>query len=162
MDDIRHLFIKEYKYYFFIFIGLTLVSSLFIWIHYKGNDSLNDHPLVFQISENIPEGFVIVPIELENHESIGDLITSHGVVDLYYSPSLPSHPIKIASAVRIIRLQPFRFAVLIPEDKTSVFLSSSLQFYAVVKNINKQGVVIYGKKKKRLITIEEENLSHEM
>ncbi len=161
MNSINHLFFKDYKHYLFIFLGIVLLSLFFIWIQSSKNIP-SDDDIIFQISDNIPEGFVMVPIELENHESISDLITSHGVVDLYYRPSPHSQPLKIARAIRIIRLQPFRFVVLIPEEKISTFLSSSLHFYAVVQNINKQGVIVYGKKKKRSITIEEENTFNEM
>ena len=162
MRNINRPFIEEYKHYFFVFIGIVSISLLLVWVQYKSHSSSDEESTLFQMSENVPEGFVVIPIELENYESINDLILSHGVVDLYYRPSPPSPPVRIASAVRILRLQPLRFVALIPENQTSLFLSSSLNFYAVVQNINKQEVIIYGRKKKRSIMIEEEVPSHEM
>ena len=147
----------KYRKPVIVFLGISFTSIIFLLMQYK---PIEEELPTMSLSESIPDGFVVVPVELENHESISDIIDSHGVVDLYKRSS--SRSTKVARAVRLIRLQPLRFAALIPEERTSSFLSSSLQFYAVVQNINKQGVTIYDKRKRRVIVVEEENLSNEM
>ena len=145
--------IKSYKQYFVVFSVLALFSLFFAWIHYTSKEEESGHSIV-QVSDNIPLGFVMVPIELENYEAVSDLISSHGVVDLYYKSEYLSTPHKFAKAVRAIRLQTGRFSVLIPEDQVSLFLKSSLMFHAVVQNPNAQGSRILRPRKKRSITIE--------
>ena len=145
--------IKSYKKYFVIFSVLALFSLFFAWIHTTSNKEKQLNP-VFQVSDNIPLGFVMVPIELENHEAVSDLISSHGVVDLYSKPEYSSIPHKFAEAVRAIRLQTGRFSVLIPENKVSLFLKSSLMFHAVVQNPGAKSSRIFRPQRKRSITIE--------
>ena len=143
--------INSYKKYFVVFSVLALFSLFFSWIHITSNKE-KQVDLVFQVSDNIPLGFVMVPIELENHEAVSDLISSYGVVDLYDKSS--SIPHKFAEAVRAVRLQTGRFSVLIPENKVSLFLKSSLLFHAVVQNPNAEGSRILSPRRKRSITIE--------
>lgn len=143
--------IKSYKKYLVVFGLLALFSLFFSWIHTTNN---KEEKVVFQVSDNIPLGFVMVPIELENYEAVSDLISSHGVVDLYYKPEYLSIPHKFAQAVRAVRLQTGRFSVLIPEDEVSFFLKSSLMFHAVVQNPNATGSRILRPRKKRSITVE--------
>ncbi len=145
--------LKGYKQYLGVFVLLALFSLFFTWIHYTNNEEEPEAP-VFQVSDNIPEGFVMVPIELENHEAVSDLILSHGVVDLYYQPENLSVPHKFAQAVRAVRLQTGRFSVLIPEDEVSLFLKSSLMFHAVVQNPKAQGSRILHPPRQRSITVE--------
>ncbi|MDE0151161.1 MAG: hypothetical protein OXK80_01515 [Bdellovibrionales bacterium] len=142
-------FVNSYKKYLIVFSVLALFSLFFAWIHTTSNE---EQEIVFQVSDNIPLGFVMVPIELENHSAVSDLISSHGVVDLYdKSMSIPH---KLAEAVRAVRLQTGRFSVLIPEDQVSLFLKSSLLFHAVVQNPNAKGSRILSRRKKRSINVE--------
>ena len=145
--------IKNYKKYFVVFSVLGLFSLFFSWIHYTNNEEKQMNP-VFQVSDSIPLGFVMVPIELENHEAVSDLISSYGVVDLYSKPEYSSIPHKFAEAVRAVRLQTGRFSVLIPENKVSLFLKSSLMFHAVVQNPKAKGSRILRPRKKRSIRFE--------
>jgi len=145
------LLIKSYKKYLVVFGVLALFSLSFSWIHTISNKE-KQIP-VFQMSDNIPLGFVMVPIELENYEAVSDLISSHGVLDLYdRSVSVPH---KFAEAVRAVRLQTGRFSVLVPEDQVSLFLKSSLLFHAVVQNPNAKNSRILVPRRKRSITVEE-------
>lgn len=145
--------IKSYKKYLVVFSVLAVFSLFFSWIHYTSNEEKKENP-VFQVSDNIPLGFVMVPIELENYEAVSDLVTSHGVVDLYSKSGFSSIPHKFAEAVRVVRLQTGRFSVLIPENKVSLLLKSSLMFHAVVQNPKAQGSRIFRPRRKRSINIE--------
>ena len=147
-------FIKKHQKYLTVFTGLTLFSLFFTWIHYTNNEEKETaltQPV--HISDSIPEGFVMIPIELENHEAVSDLVSSHGVVDLYYT-STGATPHKLAQAVRIMRLQTDRFAALVPENKASVFLKLQTAFHAVLQNSQAQGTKIHQLKKKRSIVID--------
>ena len=139
--------INSYKKYFVVFSVLALFSLFFSWIHITSNKE-KQVDLVFQVSDNIPLGFVMVPIELENHEAVSDLISSYGVVDLYDKSS--SIPHKFAEAVRAVRLQTGRFSVLIPENQVSLFLKSSLLFSCCGSKSQCRGLSYFESTKKKI------------
>lgn len=85
----------------------------------------------------IPDGFVLVPIEIANYEALDSILGNHGVVDLYKpneNPSLP--PVKVAERVKILRapLNPQRFAVLAPESESPGLVSHQGAFTVAVQN----------------------------
>lgn len=90
----------------------------------------------------IPDGFVLVPIEIANYEALDSILGNHGVVDLYRpneNPSLP--PIKVAERVKILRapLNPQRFAVLAPESESPGLVSYPGAFTVAVQNPKNSG-----------------------
>ena len=151
--------IEPYRQPLIVFSGLTLFSMLFVWVHFSGKEkkaTADSHS--FQISDMIPDGFVMIPVELENHSSINDLITSFGVVDLYQTQE-EGRPHKLAQAVRIVRLETGKFSVLIPENSVGDFVQhQSLGLHAVVQNSNKKDSQIIPPrvKRKRFIFVDEE------
>ena len=80
----------------------------------------------------IPEGFVLVPIELQNSDSLASLIGGDAVVDLFRGP----HSQKVGKRLKLLRapLNPQQFAVLVPEDQVSTLLSSPGPFWAAIQN----------------------------
>ena len=84
----------------------------------------------------IPKGFVLVPIEVANFESLDSILGKHGVVDLYV-PASEAHrkPIKVAERIRILRapLNPGHFAVLTTEAESSMLVSHQGPFTVVVQ-----------------------------
>ena len=144
-----------------MFSALILFSLLFMGLHFWGrgeegaaSSSLNEG---FQISDLIPEGFVMVPIELKNHSALSDLISSFGVVDLYQQKPHKKEPHKLARAVRVVRLQTGRFSALIPESKAGSFVKHQSPFTAVVQHFDKKDsqIIIPRLKRRRSIHIEE-------
>lgn len=83
----------------------------------------------------IPKGFVLVPLDLSNLESLNSFVGQAGVVDLYKSKD-GQRGRKIATRVKIIRapLNPQLFAALIPEEKSPDLLSDNEALFAVVQN----------------------------
>jgi hypothetical protein len=93
----------------------------------------------------IPEGFVLVPIEVANYESLDSILGNFGVVDLYSGGLDPGQrPIKVASRVKILRapLNPNHFAVLAPEAESQRLLGFSGPLTVVVQNPNSSGTRI--------------------
>lgn len=89
----------------------------------------------------IPKGYVLVPIELVNANSLGSLVGEvGGVVDLYLpQPKGPSR--RIASKLKILRApyNPDLYAVLVREQESGVILNYAGPFVAVVQNPQAQG-----------------------
>ncbi len=91
----------------------------------------------------IPAGFVLVPIEVANYESLDSILGKFGVVDLFKAPiDGRGRPIKVAERVKILRapLNPSHFAVLVPDSESSRLVSESGAFTVVVQNPNRDGM----------------------
>ena len=84
----------------------------------------------------IPKGFVLVPIELANVDTISALIDQFGVVDLYAGSPTKQGSRKIASRVKVLRapLNPQQYAVLVPEYLSNQIMKEVGPFWAVVQN----------------------------
>ena len=110
------------------------------------------------IDTYIPEGFVLVPIELSNGLLMKGLVQKKGVVDLYTADPSRFQAQKAARAVKIIRVPTgdTHFAALIPEGEASYLIQRFQSFYAVLQNPQKTGTRIHPvkRKKTRLIKIE--------
>ena len=110
------------------------------------------------IDTYIPEGFVLLPIELSNGPSLEGLLKSKGVVDLYTSNPVKGSAHRIAEAVKIIRSpqNPSYFAVLVPEKQAGFLIQKLQAFYAVIQNPLKTGTKIQALSKtlKRTLIIE--------
>ncbi len=80
----------------------------------------------------IPDGFVLVPIELQNAESLGSLIGAYAVVDLFRGPKSQ----RVGRRLRLLRapLNPEQFAVLVPEGEVSTLMSIPGPYWAVIQN----------------------------
>lgn len=83
----------------------------------------------------IPEGFVLIPIQLFNAKSLNGLIGKWGWVSLY-SSLIGKNKKPIVSSIRIIRSpkNPNQFAVLSPENKSSLILEHTAPLVAVIQS----------------------------
>ena len=84
----------------------------------------------------IPKGFVLIPIELANFESVSALIDQFGVIDLYAGAPQMAGSMKVVSRVKILRapLNPNLFAILVSENSSAEIMKKPGPFWAVVQN----------------------------
>ena len=84
----------------------------------------------------IPKGYVLIPLELANYESVSALIDQFGVIDLYAGSPQMAGSVKIATRVKMLRapLNPNLFAILVAEENSSQIMKSTGPFWAVVQN----------------------------
>ncbi len=90
----------------------------------------------------IPAGFVLVPIEVANYESLDSILGKFGVVDLFVPSDDPKKKArKVADRVRILRapLNPSRFAVLVPESDSQQLVAHDGAFVVTVQNPRASG-----------------------
>lgn len=90
----------------------------------------------------IPAGFVLVPIEVANYESLDSILGKFGVVDLYVPAADPARPPrKVASRIKILRapLNPSHFAVLAREEDSVRLVQQASPFTVVVQNPARSG-----------------------
>jgi len=85
----------------------------------------------------IPAGFVLVPIEIQNIDSLASIIGQFGVIDLFTTP----HPgqksgVRVGRRLKLLRapLNPQQFAVLVPENEAAPILQASGPYFAVIQN----------------------------
>lgn len=80
----------------------------------------------------IPEGFVLVPIEIQNVDSLSSLIGEFAVVDLFRGP----HSQRVGRRLKLLRapLNPQQFAVLVPEAEVSALLQIPGPYWAAIQN----------------------------
>lgn len=135
-----------------LWIGLSLcVAAGFIaifWDHKLNSESpaALQPESVEEAATYIPDGFVLVPIEVANADSLDSILGKFGVVDLYVGAQdeLKSRPRKLATRVKILRapLNPSHFAVLVPDSESQKIVAVSGALTVVVQNPNKSGATL--------------------
>ena len=153
---IMEALIQKYK------TQLLLIGTVFVLAILSSliQSFLNEKPQPFSLDKMIPEGFVLIPIEIENSEDIINLIGSYGVIDLYsYSSHLNLPQELAAQSLKVIptKTEENRFAVIAPEKEVLQLLAYRGPFYAVVQNPKKTGSQIHKKRIKKHLTIIEES-----
>jgi|GEM_PF-1004870 len=105
----------------------------------------------------IPVGYVLVPIQLENQDSISSLMGEYGVVNLFLSAKVTGHSkVKVGQRLKLLRapLNPDQYAVLVPEEESGKILEAQGPFFAVLQNPNESKATTWLKKKKSVSRIE--------
>ncbi|MES2857350.1 MAG: hypothetical protein V4692_15880 [Bdellovibrionota bacterium] len=119
-------------------VGILLAGGVALF--FDAGDSEKTEPTAIDresASTFIPAGFVLVPIEIANFQSLDSILGQHGVVDLFKPSSEPDgRPIRVASKIKILRapLNPSHFAVLAPEEESAALVSYQGAFTVVVQN----------------------------
>ena len=157
--------IRNNKTKFKIWCALIFMSLIGTMIQTGKNKKPGDLLLVEKqsIDTFIPEGFVLMPVELINSSSLYGILEGKGVVDLYSASPENSKAEKVASAVKILRtpMDPKNFAILVPEHNAKFLIQMQKAFYAVIQNPKKTGTKINSLNKKpypRHIVIEKSML----
>lgn len=88
---------------------------------------------------HIPDGFVLVPIEIQNPEALDSILGNYGVVDLF-APHADGTK-RIARRIKILRapLNPSHFAVLAPEDEAPLIVREPGPITVAVQNPKSAG-----------------------
>ena len=126
--------IKENKKMSQIWVTLITLSLMAVFMQNQGTKPKNHSPR--NIDTLIPEGFVLVPVELSNSPSLSGLLADKGVVDLYTGDPARQKAQKVATAIKIIRspLNPDYFAVLAPAKQAKLLIQRFQGFHAVIQN----------------------------
>ena len=141
---------------------LLLIGAVFALAVFSSliQSFLKEPPKPLSLDEMIPEGFVLIPIEIGNSEDIIHLIGPYGVIDLYSYSSHTHLPRELAArSLKVVptKTEENRFAVIAPEKEVIRLLEYSGSFYAVVQNPKKTGSQIYKKRIKKHLTVIEES-----
>jgi hypothetical protein len=85
----------------------------------------------------IPNGFVLVPIDIQNIDSLSSMIGQFGLVDLFTTSNLNQKSgLRVGRRLKLLRapLNPQQFAVLVPEEEAGELLKAIGPFVAVIQN----------------------------
>lgn len=129
-------------------IGLGLVA-LFLNFQ-KGPDKTPTTEDPVSADTVIPRGFVLVPVEIQNIDSLSSLIGSFAVVDLFTTAQgTQKGGTRVGRRIRLIRapLNPQTFAALIPEGEAHDLLQAQGPFTAVIQNPDNSRPAEIAKKK---------------
>jgi hypothetical protein len=138
LNFIRRINFKEDKTLLYAFIALGVVAVL-MWTLAPTVKSANADTTSaesFDVDTMIPAGYMLVPIQLSNAESLASLAGQFSVVDLYAVGDKGRKGFKVASAVKLLRapLNPQQFAVLIRESESAKIVTMDGPFFAALKN----------------------------
>ena len=94
------------------------------------------------VDTRIPAGFVLVPIQIANFESLDSILGRTGVVDLFLPSADGVRPARrVAERIRILRSpkDPSHFAVLAPESESHRLVTHEGAFVVAVQNPKARG-----------------------
>jgi hypothetical protein len=103
----------------------------------SSNSLTESAPEPFSADTVIPNGFVLVPIDIQNIDSLSSMIGQFGIVDLFTTPNLNQKSgLRVGRRLKLLRapLNPQQFAVLVPEDEATELLRAIGPFVAVIQN----------------------------
>ncbi len=78
----------------------------------------------------VPEGHVLVPIEVQNTEALDAILGAFGVVDLFQNSKLVARQVKILRAP----LDPKKFAILVPSEQSANLVKADFPFFVTIHN----------------------------
>jgi hypothetical protein len=123
----------------------TIMAAGLVWFCTRGSsDPRVDTDDRVTADTFVPKGLVLVPIEVENYQSLESILGPHGVVDLYTMPVQPGEKArKVASGIKILRapLNPSQFAVLANSQDAPELVHAG-HYFVVVKNPQETGTHI--------------------
>jgi hypothetical protein len=152
-DELKIFIQKKQKQYLII---LFLIVGIISTYHQYSNGQTEKEPSE-SLDTFIPAGFVLVPIELQNAESISGMIQSHAIIDLYTAP-LPgqSKGKLVGRKLRLVRapLNPERFGVLVPEAESATVAGESGFFVAHIQSKNQNDPAVLSKQARTISRVQ--------
>lgn len=149
MEKIRQLKFDT-KIYLLAFVILGLIALLMNFKKVDNHEGPRAPEVPNSVDTFIPRGFVLVPIELANAESLSSLVGDMGgVVDLYLSGTDKKQSLKVATKIKLLRapLNPNQYAVLVKEIDSPKLLRMPGPFIAVIQNPDSKGTELAQNKK---------------
>ncbi len=122
-------------------LGAILLASLIIALMGGKEEAGPNTTRELEISTLIPSGFVLVPIQLKNFESVDSILGPFGVVDLF-TEAKSGQTRWIVRDIKILRApkNPSLFAVLAPQDRAPLIIQADeIGLFAVIKNNSSRG-----------------------
>lgn len=133
-----------------LWVSFLILGSWAVFLRMTDSKPKVSGPIkMSSIDENIPPGYTLLPIEIENAEAISGIISDMGgLVDLYTSNHEGGRSFRVATKVKLIRTgSEFQMSLLIPVDQGHVILNHRGPFIASVHNLHTKTGGIESQKK---------------
>lgn len=134
-------------------LALALISTVLFWLlSPRAASQITQSEETLPFDNLLPEGFVLVPIEVENMEALDSVVGSFGLVDLY-AHQQGGKPRKVGSRMKMVRSQPGFVSLLVPEDEALKLLGEPGPFRVAVLNPheNKGATALHRPRSSRII-----------
>ena len=139
---VKNLFLKEKSFYpYLAIVAIASIGTLYWELKdTQPQDSSSEKTIPKTINKTIdtyiPYGYVLVPLEIANHDALHSLLGKHGIVDLFLAGKNGKPPRRIARQIKLLRAphNPHKFAALVPEAKSARFVLVDQPLFAVIKN----------------------------
>lgn len=118
----------------FVALGLIAIVMELTSLKSEAPQEQTSEPL--QVDTMIPAGFLLIPIQLANGESLASLSGAYALVDLFSVSEKGKKGFKVASSVKLLKapLNPEQFAVLMREEDSAQLVKMEGPFFAALKN----------------------------
>jgi hypothetical protein len=118
------------------FVGLGLAAFVMDWNSKKDSVAADTPKETAQVDTMIPAGYLLIPIQLTNGESLASLSGDFALIDLYSVREKGRKGFKVASGVKLLKapLNPEQFAVLMKEEESASLVQMEGPFFAALKN----------------------------
>ena len=139
MKKWREKFSSQWSY------GALIVTSLIIGVFIRLAGQSAPQEILPEIDTMIPKGFVLVPITVQNSESLDSVFGTFGIVDLYaVGESNQKKDGRVAQGVKLLRApkNPSQFGVLVPDADSSELIRQGANFYVVLHHPKHVGTAI--------------------
>lgn len=115
---------------------IPLIAALIVFQSCAPSTVKEADPTSYEPDSLIPKGYVLIPVQLENHQSIESMVGAQSIVNIYAVKPGQSEGQLLGRNLRMVRapLNPQQFAVLVPESKVSRFMSQQGNLQAVLQN----------------------------
>lgn len=117
------------------FLALGAAALLLGWTKKEAPLVVEEQEAV-QVDTMIPAGYLLIPIELSNGESLASLAGPYALIDLYAVSENGRKGVKVAAGVKLLKapLNPDQFAVLMREEESTQLVQREGPFFAALKN----------------------------
>jgi hypothetical protein len=134
-----------------ITFAITLLTAVMLILTTQKEETPKAEPVWSTSDDFIPEGFVLVPLELQNRDALNALVGGFAVVDLFtVSPDGQMKGSRVGRRLKLVRSprDPQQFAALVPEDEAPLLLAHAGPLFAVIqsRSANKRSALV-GKSK---------------
>jgi hypothetical protein len=122
-------------------IVIIIIVLISIYLASRSEEKTSKAPNTpADLTTYIPDGFVLVPLEIVNQEAISGMIQNFALVDLFTPNTAEKKGRKVATNLKLIRapLNKDLFGVLIPNNEVSQVVSSSESFFVAIRNPTQQ------------------------
>lgn len=123
-----------------LLISFVVFLGLYVLLTFKQKPTAAKLPVskLETADTYIPAGHVLVPIEIENVESVSGIIGSFALVDLYTRPLQvgAAEMLLVGQKIKLIRapLNPNQYAVLVTEAESVELLKTNPRFWVTIHN----------------------------